>query len=204
MSLNSYIAKQFGKPAGLGGKLVSAIMNHQNRPIYNETIRLLSLTASDRVLDIGCGNGYVLALLARQYRCTFAGIDISKSIIQAASRRNRMFVRNGRMAFSCQNASDMSFPDSTFSKAYTINTVYFWDNIENTMAEIRRVLQPDGVFLNTFYSNETLSRLSHTQFGYKRYSVEELSGAGMRAGFMVNVQPILHGVAYCLIYQRNG
>lgn len=55
MSLNAYIAKQFADPKGFGGSVISLIMNRQNRPLYDETIRLLSLTNLDSVLDIGCG-----------------------------------------------------------------------------------------------------------------------------------------------------
>lgn len=203
MSINSYIAKQFQNPEGFGGRFISVIMNRQNRPLYDETIRLLSLADSDSVLDIGCGNGFVLNLLARQYNAQFSGIDLSDSVIKAAIRRNRRFVANNTMRFSCQNASAMSFADGEFSKAYTINTVYFWDNLEGTMTEIRRVLNPGGVFINTLYTNETLSRFSHTAFRYKKYEAQQLEKAGANAGFTVKTKPILNDTAYSLIYQRK-
>ena len=202
MSLNSFIAKQFANPAGLGGKIVSFVMNRQNLPMYYETIRLLSPSGSDRILDIGCGNGTVLNMLARQVGGAYAGVDTSKSIIKAASRRNHSFIKNSKMTFACQDAGAMSFADRSFSKAYTINTVYFWDDIQNILSEIRRVLKPNGFFINTFYTNETLARFSHTQFGYKRFTVDQLTDAGINAGFSVDVIPILHGTAYCLLYRR--
>jgi hypothetical protein len=34
MNLNRFIAEQFKKPQGIGGKLVTAVMNRQNRPLY--------------------------------------------------------------------------------------------------------------------------------------------------------------------------
>ena len=129
MSINSYIAKQFADPKGFGGNLISFVMNRQNRPLYDETIRLLSLSDSDSVLDIGCGNGYVLNLLAHRHNAAFTGIDTSENIIESASRRNRRYVKNEKMSFTCQDVSSMSFPDESFSKAYTINTVYFWNTL---------------------------------------------------------------------------
>ena len=65
---------------------------------------------------------------------------------------------------------EMSFADESFTKAYTINTVYFWSDLNKAMLEIRRVLKSDGVFINTLYTNGTLSSFSHTRFGYKRYN----------------------------------
>lgn len=203
MSLNSYVAKQFSNPAGVGGRMISFIMNRQNRPLYEETIRLLTLSNTDSVLDIGCGNGYVLNMLTSQYNSMFTGIDPSESIIEEASRRCYKSIKTGQTTLLCQKVNSMSFDDNTFSKAYTINTVYFWEDLNNTMSEIRRVLKPDGLFINTFYSNETLSRFSHTQFGYKRFTAEQLSVAGHDTGFVVNVIPILNGTAYCAIYHKT-
>ena len=86
MGLNSYISQQFSNPAGIGGNFIASVMNKQNRSLYEETMRLLKLSDNESVLDIGCGNGYVLNMLARQYNCAFAGIDTSKSIVKTASR----------------------------------------------------------------------------------------------------------------------
>jgi len=201
MNLNRFIAKQFASPSGIGGKVVSHFMNRQNLPMYEEVIGYLSPMDSDRILDIGCGNGTVLVLLARGYGGVYAGIDISNSMIKTASRRNRAFVKDGRMTLSVENASTMSFTEGSFSKAYSINTVYFWENLNKTMMEIRRVLAPGGLFINAFYSNDTLARFSHTQFGYKRFTPEQLTDAGIDAGFDVETVPILGGRGYCLLYR---
>ena len=125
MGLNSYIARQFSRLAGVGGRLISFIMNRQNRPLYDETVRILPLTDNLSVLDIGCGNGYVLNMLALRYNCEFTGIDISSSIIKDASHRNRKLIKRGQMQFVCQDISKTSFADSSFDMAYSINTVYF-------------------------------------------------------------------------------
>lgn len=202
MNINNYITKQFSNPKGFGGSLISLIMNRQNSPLYYETIKLLSLLESDSVLDIGCGNGYVLNLMAQKCKATYTGIDTSSSIIETANRRNRIFVKNKKMSFSCQDVSNMAFICGDFSKVYTINTVYFWSDPAKSMSEICRVLKHNGVFINTLYSNETLSRFSHTQSGYKRYTTEELVGLGEKIGFTVKCIPILQGTAYCYIYQK--
>ncbi|MDL2219805.1 class I SAM-dependent methyltransferase [Ruminococcaceae bacterium OttesenSCG-928-O06] len=203
MGINSYIAKQFSRPEGPGGRLVSTVMNRQNRPLYDETIRHLALCDADSVLDIGCGNGYVLNLLAQAHGASFAGIDPAAGILKAAARRCRRFVAVGKMHFSCQDVGALSFADGAFTKAYSINTVYFWDKLDRPMQEIGRVLKPGGVFLNTLYTNQALARLSHTQFGYRRYTAQQLENAGAKAGFQVRAIPFLQGAAVCYIYKKE-
>jgi len=201
MNLHKYLAKQFAAPHGLGGSIVSFIMNRQNLPMYEETIRMLSLSEPESVLDIGCGNGYVLNMIAKRYSGSFTGIDISESIIQTAKRRNSAFVKSGKMNFACQDISGMAFEDGSFSRVYTINAVYFWDNLENAMLEISRILRPKGTFINTLYTNEALDRFPHTKHGYKRFTEQQLTDAGTKAGFEVEIKAILNGTALCCIYR---
>ena len=203
MILDRYIAKQLKNPSGIGGWLSSFIMNRQNLPLYDETLKQLAVSDFDSILDIGCGNGYMLSILAKEYDCKLTGIDTSSSILKAAARCNRSFISTGRMELKCQNISNMSFPDNSFSKVYTINTIYFWDNLTETMKEINRILKPEGLFINTLFSNETLSKLSHTRFGYKRYSVNQITSIGVDTGFSTNVVPILNGLAYCIVYEKS-
>jgi ubiquinone/menaquinone biosynthesis C-methylase UbiE len=202
LSIDTFISKHLSAPKGIGGKAVSYVMNRQNRPMYEETIRLLSLSGAETVLDIGCGNGYVLNMIAQRHDGIYTGIDLSESIIKAAINRNRTFVNSGKMVFHCQDLSAMSFAKESFSKAYTINTVYFWNSLDSVMDRISRILKPSGVFVNTLYSNATLDRISHTQHGYKRFTTQELTAAGGKVGFSVDAVPILGGAAFCYIYRK--
>jgi SAM-dependent methyltransferase len=145
----------------------------------------------------------VLNVLASRADCTLTGIDFSKSAIKAALSRNRRFVKNGRMNLICQDMILLPFPDCFFDKAYSINTVYFWKDLNDVMAEIRRVLKPNGLFINALYTNETLDNFSHTEFGYKRFSPDELTKAGQNAGFAVDIVSVFNGKAYCIVCRRK-
>ena len=203
MNINNFIAKQLSNPSGIGGKLVFSVMNRQNRPLYEDVIRLLSPADADNILDIGCGNGNVLNMLASRSNCTLAGVDFSKSAIKSALSRNRKFVNSGKMNLVCQDMSRLPFPDSSFDKVYSINTVYFWDNLDDTLTEIRRVLKSNGLFLNALFTNETLDKIPFTQIGYTRYTPEELIDAGKNIGFVGNILPVFNGKAYCVVYHRE-
>jgi len=201
--LEKFISKHLSEPKGIGGRIVFYFMNRQNRPIYEKVADVLALSDNEKVLDIGCGNGIVLNLLAKKHDCQFTGIDISESIISAAKQRNKRYVASGKIHFDCQNINAMNFADGTFDKVYTINTVYFWDSLDVAMCEIRRVLKDDGVFFNTMFSNETLDRFSFTKHGYKKYTQQQLTKAGTDTGFDVEVVPFFKSLAYCYIYRKR-
>jgi SAM-dependent methyltransferase len=200
VSFQEYLARQFGHPTGLGGALVTAVMNRQNRPLYEAALRLLEADGSDSVLDVGCGNGFVLGLLGERTGASLAGVDISGSMVRAAGRRNRRLVRGGRLTVKNGDAAHLPFPDGRFSKAYSINTVYFWPDVDTAMAEVKRVLRPGGVFVNVLYSNDLLHAHPHTQTGgYRLREPDALIGSSRNAGFDVDQVPLLGGTGYGLV-----
>jgi ubiquinone/menaquinone biosynthesis C-methylase UbiE len=200
--MNNFIANQLKHPTGIGGRLVFSVMNRQIRPLYEDVVRLLPLSDSDSVLDIGCGNGNMLNMLAGRSGCNFTGIDISPSAIKGALKRNRRYVKSGRMKFLCQDMSKIPFDDCSFNQIYTINTVYFWENLDVTMAEIQRILKPNGLFINALFTNDTLNSLSHTK-SYKRFTPEELINSGANAGFAVDTVSVFNRKAYCVLYRKE-
>jgi SAM-dependent methyltransferase len=191
--------------------MVSAVMNARNRALYDALIGFLPTSSGGRVLDVGCGNGLVLGLLAEKLASGagtsgtsnvpgasyhFSGIDLSRDIIAAARRRNRKAIAGGSMDFSCQDVADLGFPDATFTSAFTINTVYFWPDLSRPLHEIHRVLEPGGHFLNVLYTNAELATHPHTRTGYAFYEPDELLDTTAQVGFKCKIIPLLDGRAY--------
>jgi ubiquinone/menaquinone biosynthesis C-methylase UbiE len=199
MSFDEYLARQFSHPTGPGGKLVTAVMNRQNRYMYEAALEVLAAQDSDSVLDVGCGNGFVLGLLGGRTQARLAGIDISESMVRATARRNRRLVAGGRLVVKSGDAAHLPFTDASFTMAYSINTVYFWPDVDAAMVEVRRVLQPGGVFVNALYANERLRSRSHTQTDYRFHEPEALIASGRDASFNVEQMPVLDGMGYCLV-----
>jgi SAM-dependent methyltransferase len=199
VSFDRYLARQFAGPTGVGGRLVTSVMNRQNRPLYEAALRLLDAGDSDSVLDVGCGNGFVLALLAERTGASLVGVDPSGAMVRAAARRNRKTVVEGRLTVRRGEAGCLPFPDGSLTKACSVNTVYFWPDVDAAMAEIGRVLSPGGVFVNALYTNERLAAHSHTRSGYRFHEPAALIAAAGRAGFAVEHVPVLGGAGYCLV-----
>jgi len=108
----------------------------------SKLLEVLSLTESDHVLDLGCGNGFITEFLQDQTRAFFEGIDISdEAIEQACTRTSKM---NRRLTFSVGNMNQLSFYPQTFSATVSIDTLYYVDNLEETLKQLIPILKPEG------------------------------------------------------------
>ena len=200
MPINEYIAKQFANPRGIGGRIVMAVMNRQNAQMYEATERLLRPRNDDTILDIGCGNGIMLERIAHACDCRLIGTDISEDALEIAKRR----LAGTNVEFLRCPVDDMPLEDATVDKALTINTLYFWEDLTSGFEEIARVLKPEGIFIGTHYTNRTLESYSHTQFGYRMRTEQEVVSAAEIAGFTVQIKSIMDGRAYCAVGRRQA
>jgi len=109
-------------------------------------VAALDLNPADRVLEVGCGPGHALRLMAaRVSRGTIHGIDPSPVMLAQARRRNQRACTAGRIRLCRARAEQLPFADSSFDKILAVNVAYFWLDPVGTLAEIRRVLRPRGV-----------------------------------------------------------
>lgn len=200
MSINEYIAKQFANPRGIGGRIVMAVMNRQNAQMYEATERLLRPRNDDTILDIGCGNGIMLERIAHACDCRLIGTDISEDALEIAKRR---LAGTNVELLRCP-VDDTPLEDATVDKALTINTIYFWEDLASGFEEIARVLKPEGIFIGTHYTNRALESYSHTQFGYRMRTEQEVVSAAEIAGFTVQIKSIMDGRAYCVVGRRQA
>ncbi|GHV03623.1 methyltransferase [Clostridia bacterium] len=191
-----YWAKQFARPTGFGGKIAVFIMNRMNKTMY----RAVERRAPDRgeILDIGCGNGYLLQQLRKKTNAVLYGTDISKDMLTAAKKRNAAAVKSGWLKLKNAPADNLPFADGQFDMICTVNTVYFWPDLKAGLLEIFAKLKSGGEFLNVVYAKEWLDKLSYTRYGFAKYAPEELITAAEQCGFAAEYVPIEPGKSYMI------
>lgn len=95
-----------------------------------------------RVLDLGCGDGLLLELLAaREPGRHLAGVDLSPSSLALARRRPALSgarLEEGR-------AQELPFADDGFDACVSHMALMLMSEIEHVVAEVARVLAPGGV-----------------------------------------------------------
>lgn len=198
MNVTKYIGRQFANPKGIAGKISTYFMNRLNGKQYKSVIRLFHEINPKNVLDIGFGNGYLLNKLAVKEDTHFYGIEISEDMLKQAGKRNRKAIKDGRMSLHIGNVHQIPFEDSAFDFIYTVNTVYFWDDLEKGYLEIMRVLKEGGVFINVFYTKEWLDKLRYTKYDFHKYSQKEIRNGIKKIGFAkITLKEIKKDCAYC-------
>jgi ubiquinone/menaquinone biosynthesis C-methylase UbiE len=192
MGFTNYWGRQFGNPTGLGGKVATFIMNRMNQPMYKTILR--ETKNNTNVLDVGFGNGYLLKKLLKKSNSTFYGIDISQDMVKTAKQKNRKFVSSARLHLTKATVENMPF-DISFGQIYTINTVYFWNDLGASLNEIYNKLESGGEFFNVCYTKAYLDKLGYTK-DFKKYTEQELLTATQLAGFTAEVIPIKQGKSF--------
>ncbi|MCA9726634.1 MAG: methyltransferase domain-containing protein, partial [Candidatus Eisenbacteria bacterium] len=119
------------------------LMAVKNRGRSRMVLEQLDLEPGDRVLEIGFGPGVDLRTVSR--RCEWvAGIDHSEEMLRQARRRNLRAIETGGVELRRGTAEALPFDDDSFDKAFSINSVQFWPDLDGGIRELRRVLRPGG------------------------------------------------------------
>ena len=120
------------------------------KPLYEAIISTLQLDDKKSVLDIGCGTGYFLSLLAG-YNTNLSGIDISDTQLKVAQE-----VFPGG-TFCVAGMEALPFADHSFDYIVANNSVQFSPDADKALAEIYRVLKPGGRFIISLWDEPAKS-----------------------------------------------
>ncbi len=98
-----------------------------------------------RVLDVGCGRGGTVALLADRFESDATGVDLSPEAIAFCRRTHS----HPRARFEVGDAEHLPFERAAFDAVTNIESSHTYPNLRAFYAEVARVLSPGGVFLYT-------------------------------------------------------
>lgn len=138
-----------------------------------------------RVLDVGCGNGYVLSRYAQAGART-TGVDLTARGVGVCRRRFAQMGLDG--TFLQADGQRLPFADEAFDCVCSMGVLHHIPDTPGTVAEIWRVLKPGGTFISMVYHrNSVLYRLTFPWVrlltGKDRQTlVNEVDGAGNPKG----------------------
>ena len=120
-------------------------MNEHHRPLSEWALSKLPDISPEAILDIGCGGGMMISLLAAKYPdAAVAGIDISDTAVDYARIHNSRLIDEGRCSIIRSSVSDIPYRDYTFDLVVSCESYFFWPDLISDMEEACRVVGPGG------------------------------------------------------------
>ena|SRR5690625_1600746 len=121
-----------------------------SRPIPDRihwALNLLQIPPGARILEVGCGAGAAVEVLAAQVTSgTIVAIDRSPRAVACTKRRNADDVRAGRVQVLHTALARLHSPPDAFDVAFAVDVNAFWmATARAELAVLHHALQPDGL-----------------------------------------------------------
>jgi ubiquinone/menaquinone biosynthesis C-methylase UbiE len=132
--------------------------------IESEISEILKVLADgDRILDVGCANGYSTIQFASQKQITIRGLDLIPEMIEQARLRLKGLADKlpGKAEFDIGDITGLKEPSGAYDKVVVIRVLINlgdWDHQLKALRECARVLKPGGTLL---LSEATLQGWNH-------------------------------------------
>lgn len=198
MNLLGTLLSQSGRPRGWFGRILVRGMNLGHSGLTRWGLSKVEIPEQANILDIGCGGGRTLGYLSSQVKLgKTVGIDYSEDAVAVSRKRNQKLIVSGRVGVLHGTVSSMPFSDATFDCVTAVETYYFWQDIATDLAEIRRVMKPNGqlviiagMYLGSKFDKRNMKLISVG--GMRCFAVQEFEDILQDAGFpsvAITVEP---------------
>ena len=176
-------------PIGEKAQEVGDYLFASNSQMIYTTIDSLILHPNIKLLEIGFGNGKHLPyLFAKEAYLQYVGTEISAAMVAEAIANNRQRMEEGRVSF-CQTAPDeLPMQEAPFELCFSVNTIYFIDDLLSYCKAIYEILAPQGKAVFTFIDKAVLEKAPFAKEGFRLYTPEEIAQLFMQVGFKIVTQ----------------
>ena len=160
-------------------------MEAHHLPIVEPTLAFMNIQPADRVLDVGCGTGWLgkkLATLVPDGRVV--GIDVSDEMVRRAQQTGVGFAN---LAFLRGGVDRIPAESGFFTKVISVESAYYWPDPARGLREIFRVLTPGGaawILINYYRDNPHCHQWgAHYRMPTHLLSADEWAQIFCNAGF---------------------
>ncbi|NDD62369.1 MAG: glycosyltransferase [Acidobacteria bacterium] len=148
---------------------------------YHRYAMVLEMVRGKVVLDVACGEGYGSYLMA-DTADSVIGVDVSDEVIRHATS----VYGRPNLVFSEGSVTSLPFPSDSFDVVVSFETVEHVAEQEQMLAEIRRVLRPNGLLVISSPNRPIYSEESgeHNKFHVRELDFQEFDDL-LRSHFTV-------------------
>lgn len=132
--------------AGLVARLESRARDAVFASLFEKYAARLALPANARVLEVGCGTGATLRMLARRpgFSGLACGVDQSGHFIAAANRFAQAENLGARVVFQAGDAHKLDFAEASFDVVIAHTLISHVTDPAGVLREMARVVRPGG------------------------------------------------------------
>lgn len=178
------LARQLSCPEGPAGMETADMMRTTNDMMIRSAMEVLGITGNDQVLEIGPGGGRHVEYLFEQVApARYTGVDISETMVREAGRYHAEKPYAGRVSFLLSDGIQLPFGDASFDRAFSVNTVYFWQDSAAYAHELYRVMKPGGLISLAYGEKRFMETLPFTRYGFRLYDTEMVTRLLENSGF---------------------
>jgi len=113
----------------------------------HEIPKLLQLSSSSSVLEIGCGSGGYAVHLAKSIGCQVVGLDINAEGVRNAKALAEKDKLGARVKFEQCDVSRLPVEDNAFDAIYSNDVLCHVPRRSQVLSDLRRVVKPGGRLL---------------------------------------------------------
>ena len=129
-----------------------------------KVLQIVTRSNPKTILDIATGTGDLAILMAQTKAPKIIGLDISAGMLEVGKKKIQYKNLSNTIEMVLADSEEMPFEDSYFDAITVAFGVRNFENLEKGLAEILRVLKPNGVFviLETSVPNKTPYKQGYT------------------------------------------
>ena len=120
--------------------------------VLDQWIQELPLSASSRILDVGCGRAELLLRIIERYGCSAVGVDRAESSVVAARQSAKQRLSLGLLELRCEPFDAKTFASGTFDMAACVGSSHAVSGFEQSLRVLSSLVKPELLEV-TFHSN---------------------------------------------------
>ena len=112
-----------------------------------KVLKLVSDKNPQNILDIATGTGDLAILMTKTTATKIIGLDISAGMLDVGRQKIQQKNLSNKIEMMLADSENMPFENDTFDAITVAFGVRNFENLEKGLAEILRVLKPNGIFV---------------------------------------------------------
>jgi demethylmenaquinone methyltransferase/2-methoxy-6-polyprenyl-1,4-benzoquinol methylase len=137
----------------------------------NKVVKIIEESNPKKILDIATGTGDLAISLTKTNAEKIIGLDISEGMLNVGKQKIEKLKLTNQIEMVLGDSEKIPFSDNSFDAITVAFGVRNFENLEKGLAEIYRVLKPNGTFVVLETSVPTKTPYKQ---GYKFYSTKIL------------------------------